>query len=304
MKREQLAAVISNLDDRHIADCVTYAPEGKADSSERSRRVNMKRIVTLALAAALILSLGVTAYAVKTSVASPEAAQKVALQELEVWKQMGLISPEISFEGNADQIVEIEEHSGSDYWYGRLFQHSYDVRWHLGPIDWGDQEPPSELVKRKFGCNLRVDTLTGKITHAFIDVRPEEGDVPSGSVTVQFGDPDNPGTLVERELYFYEIFDEIFPADMTVDRFLTLLADYWGFSGYTLAETVDDQYYDAHWDPVAPDSLLKDMPSGNTDNYFLTVFFDGDQKGAPMYLQMTQFPGYSQLSFGTGHAVG
>ena len=304
MKREQLASVISNIDDRLIADCVYYAPEGTAGSSERSRRVNMKRIVTLALAAALILSLGVTAYAVKTSVASPEAAQKVALQELEVWKQMGLISPDISFEGDADQIVEIEEHSGSDYWYGRLFQHSYDVRWGLGPIDWGDQTPPSELIQRKYGCNLQVDTLTGKITQAWIDVRPEENDVPNGSVTVQFGDPDEPGTLVDHELYFYAIFDEIFPADMTVDRFLTLLAEYWGFSGYTLAETVDEQYYNAHWDPVAPDSLLKDMPSGNTDNYYLTVFFDGDQEGAPMYLQLTQFPGYSQLAFGTGHAVG
>lgn len=304
MKREQLAKVISELDDRHIADCVYYAPEGTAGSSERGRHMNVKRIVTLALAAVLILSLSVTAYAVKTSVASPEAAQKVALQEIEVWKQMGLISKDISFEGDANQIVEIEEHTGSDYWYGRFFPHSYDVRWHLGPIDWGDQEPPSELVRRKYGCNLRVDTLTGKITQAFIDVRPEEDDIPIGSVTVQFGDPADPGSLVDRELYFYEIFDEIFPADMTVDRFLTLLAEYWGFSGYTLAETVDEQYYDAHWDPVAPDSLLKDMPSQNTSNYYLTVFFDGDQEGAPRYLQLTQFPGYSQLTFGTGHAVG
>ena len=173
MKREQLAKVISELDDRHIADCVHYAPEGTAGSSERGRHMNVKRIVTLALAAVLILSLSVTAYAVKTSVASPEAAQKVALQEIEVWKQMGLISKDISFEGDANQIVEIEEHTGSDYWYGRFFPHSYDVRWHLGPIDWGDQEPPSELVRRKYGCNLRVDTLTGKITQAYIDVRPE-----------------------------------------------------------------------------------------------------------------------------------
>ncbi|MBR2703410.1 MAG: hypothetical protein IKE47_04520 [Oscillospiraceae bacterium] len=75
MKREQLAKVISELDDRHIADCVHYAPEGTAGSSERGRHMNVKRIVTLALAAVLILSLGVTAYAVKTSVASPEAAQ-------------------------------------------------------------------------------------------------------------------------------------------------------------------------------------------------------------------------------------
>ena len=304
MNREQLSEIICGIDDRHIADCVAYTP-GMADSSSgRSIKVNAKRIITLALAAALILSLSVTAYGIRANVATPEAAQKVALQEIEVWKKMGLISPDINFEGDASAIVEIEEHTGSDYWYGRFFAHSYDVRWYLGLIDWGNQSPPSDLVQRKYGCNLRVDTLTGKITQAWIDVRPEKDDVPDGSVTVQFGNPDDPGTLVDRELYFYDIFDQIIPADMTVDRFLSLLAEYWGFSGYTLAETVDEQYYNAHWDPVAPDSLLKDMPSGNTDNYYLTVFFDGDQAGVPMYLQLTQFPGYSQLGFGTGHGVG
>ncbi len=302
--REALSRVISGMDDRHIAECAGYAPAGAAASPERSHRIKVKRILTLALAAALILSLGVTAYAVKASVASPEAAKKVALQEIETWKTMGILNPEVSFEGEPNAIVEIEEHTGSDYWYGRLFQHSYDVRWYLGPVDWGDQEPPSDLVRRKYGCNLRVDTLSGKITHAFFDVRPEEGEEPTGSVTVDWGDPDDPENTVQHTLYFYDNFDEIFPADMTVDRFLTLLADYWGFEGYRLAETVDEQYYDAVWDPVAPDSLLKDMPRGNTDNYYLTIFFQGDQEGAPMYLQMTQFPGYSQLSIGTGHAVG
>lgn len=302
--RESLSRIVSGIDDRYIAECAQYAPDAAAVSPERSHRVKAKRIITLALAAAMILSLGVTAYAVKASVASPEAARKVALREIEVWKEMGVLNPEVSFEGDPEAIVEIEEHTGSEYWYGRLFQHSYDVRWYLGPIDWGNQEPFSDLVRRKYGCNLRVDTLTGKITHAFLDIRPDEDDVPSGSVTLQFGDPDDPDTLIERELFLYENFNDLFPADMTVDRFLTLLADYWGFDGYRLAETVDEQYYDARWEPVDPDSLLKDVPHGNTDNYYMTVFFEGDQDGAPMYLQLKQFPGYSQLSIGTDHSVG
>ena len=102
----------------------------------------------------------------------------------------------------------------------------------------------------------------------------------------------------------YDNFTDIFPADMTVDRFCSLLAEYWGFSGYRLADTVDTQYYDAHWTPPAPESLLKDLRSDNTDNYYLTVFFEGDQEGVPRYIQMTKFPGYVQLSFGTGHSVG
>ncbi len=304
LRQEQISRVIGNLDDRHIAECASYAPAGAAASPERSRRVKVKRIITLALAAALILSLGVTAYAVKASVATPEAAQRVALQEIEVWRQMGLLNPEVSFEGDANQIVEIEEHTGSEYWYGRFFNHSFDVRWHLGPVDWGDQTPPPELLQRKFGCNLRVDTLTGKITHACIDARPSEDAVPTGSVELKLGDPDDPENKDLHTLYFYDNFTDIFPADMTVDRFCSLLAEYWGFSGYRLADTVDTQYYDAHWTPPAPESLLKDLRSDNTDNYYLTVFFEGDQEGVPRYIQMTKFPGYVQLSFGTGHSVG
>ena len=71
-----------------------------------------------------------------------------------------------------------------------------------------------------------------------------------------------------------------------------------------MADTIDEVFYDSHWSPVAADSLLKDMPSDNTDNYYLTVFFDGDQEGVPMYLKLTKFPGYVQLSVGTDHAVG
>ncbi len=303
MNREEKFRVLAGMDDRYIAESIRYAPEDAEGTSERIAHMKKKRILTFALAAALILALGASAYGVKNSVASPAAAQKVALQEIEVWKEMGLLSSDVFFEGEPDAIVEIEEKKGSDYWYGRLFAHSYDVRWYLGPVDWGDQTPPPELVQHKYGCNLRVDTLTGKITQAFIDARPEEDAEPVGSVTLA-GDPDQPETAEKRTLYFYDNFDDIFPADMTVDRFLTLLAEYWGFSGYRLAETVDETYMEAPWSPVAADSLLKDMPRSNTDNYYLTVFFDGDQEGAPMYLQLTQFPGYVQLNFGTGHAVG
>lgn len=257
--------------------------------------MNKKRIITFALAAVLILALGATAYAGYASVATPQAAEKVAREQVEVWKEMGLLSQDVTFEGPADAIVEIEEYEGGDYWYGRFFPHSYDVRWYCRT--WNEQS------RQKYGCNLRVDTLTGKITMANIDadadddavpVREEEVEVPSG--------PD--GETTTRTWSFYDNFGDIFPADITVDRFCSLLAEYWGFSGYTLADTVDTVFYDSVWNPVEADSLLKDMPRENKDNYYLTVFFDGDQKGAPMYLQLHQFPGYIMLMVGTVHAVG
>ena len=63
MKREQLFTVIGEIDDRYIAEAFRYAPEAAAVPPERKANMKPKRILTLALAAALILALGVTAYA-------------------------------------------------------------------------------------------------------------------------------------------------------------------------------------------------------------------------------------------------
>ena len=289
MKREKLFEALSDLDDRYIAEAQRYVPADAGGASERIVHMKKRRIITFALAAALMLALGVTAYAVNAVVASPQAAEKVALEQIEVWKEMGILNPSVSFDGEANQIVEIEEHRGSDYWYGRLFHHAYDVRWYLS------------REGAKYGCNLRVDTMTGKILSAFIDARADEDDVPvreeeSASNRDEDGNP--------RRLSFYENFEDIFPADMTVDRFCTLLAEYWGFAGYTIADTVDEQYYHTKWEAVDGDTLLKELSGDPTGNYYLTVFFEGDQEGVPMYIQLMQFPSYVDLAVGTNHAIG
>ena len=64
MNREQLSNIISGLDDRRIAEAIRYAPEEAYVSSERMLYMKKKRLITLALAAALILALGITSYAV------------------------------------------------------------------------------------------------------------------------------------------------------------------------------------------------------------------------------------------------
>ena len=265
-----------------------------------------KRMITFALAAALMLSLSIAAYAAVSMVNSPQAAERVAREEIERWKEIGLLNPEVSFEGEADRIVETQEHKGDNSWYGRFFTHSYDVRYYLGPLDWIDQTPPSGLERRKFGCNLTIDTLSGKITAATIDARAGEDAVPvREDVWKDPVDPSDPeGEWVEKPIYFYDNYADIFPADMTVDRFCTLLAEYWGFSGYRLAETVNDFYYDEPQASVDPNSLLKDLNADTRANYYLTVFFEGDQPGVPMYIQLNQFPGYVSLMVGTVHAVG
>ena len=283
MNREQVFEAMSGLDDRYLTESIRYAPEDAADSPERIVRMKAKRIVTFALAAVLLLALGVTAYAAYSAVGTPQAAERVAKEQIEVWKEMGLLSPDVVLDGEARDVYEFDEQTGGDYWYGRLFPHHYDVRFY------GTEE--------KYSCVLHVDTLSGKITYLSLEAKAGEDAVPVREETILEEDG-------EHTWYFYDNFEDIFPADTTVDRFCSLLAEYWGFSGYTLADTVDEVYYDAHWPAVDGETLLRDLSGDTRVNYYLTVFFDGDQEGAPMYVQLSQFPGRVCMMVGTNHAVG
>ena len=61
MNRETLFSTLGDIDPRYVAEAVRYAPE-EVHPSERSKHMKSKRILSLALAAALILALGFTAY--------------------------------------------------------------------------------------------------------------------------------------------------------------------------------------------------------------------------------------------------
>ena len=63
MTREQLSRVFCNLDERQIAEAYQFDPDLCGRSPERIVHMKKKRIITFALAAALILSLGIVAYA-------------------------------------------------------------------------------------------------------------------------------------------------------------------------------------------------------------------------------------------------
>lgn len=240
-----------------------------------------RKIMKLARAAAvfaLILSLfSLSAFAEEVSA---DTAQEAALRETEVLKSMGILSEKVHFTGDADDIYESSERVGDDYWFGRVFPHRYEVRWFVG----------RDSEENSYGGNICVDAQTGKLSHFSIDVTPSADDSP-----IRQSEWDG------LKLNFYNNFEDIFPEDMTVDKFCSLLAEYWGFGGYTLSGT-DDEIY-GKWDAVSGDTLLTELPSENA-NYYLTVFFDGDQEGVPMYVQLCQFAGYVSLFVGTGHTVG
>lgn len=68
MTREQLWDIIGDIDDRFVAEAAQYDPQKCSRSPERIGVMSKKRIITFALAAALILALGVTAYAIGVSI--------------------------------------------------------------------------------------------------------------------------------------------------------------------------------------------------------------------------------------------
>lgn len=63
MKRETISAALCGLDDRFIREAAVYSPGKMQESPERIAPMKKKRLVSLALAAALILALGITTYA-------------------------------------------------------------------------------------------------------------------------------------------------------------------------------------------------------------------------------------------------
>ncbi len=64
MKRERLSEAFGGIDERYIMEAYRPAPGDASGSPERIVHMGRKRIITLALAAALLLALGISAYAV------------------------------------------------------------------------------------------------------------------------------------------------------------------------------------------------------------------------------------------------
>lgn len=63
MKRETITQALNGLDDRFIRETAVYSPGKMQESPERIVPMKKKRFLSIVLAAALILALGITAYA-------------------------------------------------------------------------------------------------------------------------------------------------------------------------------------------------------------------------------------------------
>ena len=278
MKALDIMEAAGGIDDEIIKEVTSAMQEKNTGKPLRAKRT----LRTVLIAAALVLVLAGSALAAGRLINSPAQAVKVARQEIAKMQDMGILSSEYRFfDGEPDYLGEAPNMGVSDYWFGRIFPHSYIVR--------------GTTADGKYFMNLFVDTMSGKIVQLSTEAKADETDEPiPGSEGVW----DNGDELIPY--YLYDNYDDILPDGMTVDKFCTLLAKYWGFSGYRLAQTDDAMFHYAQLNPGGGE-LLTDFAGANS---YLTVYFDGDQSGTPMYISLDRFPGRVNVLFGMLHQVG
>ena len=278
MKALDIMEAAGGIDDTIIMEVTSAMQEKNTEKTFRTKRT----LRTVLIAAALALVLAGSAFAAGRLINSPAQAVKVARQEIAKMQDMGILSSEFRFfDGEPDYLGEAPNMGVSDYWFGRIFPHSYIIR--------------GTTADGKYFMNLFVDTMSGKIVQLTTEAKADETDEPiPGSEGVW----DNGDELIPY--YLYDNYDDILPDGMTVDKFCTLLAKYWGFSGYRLAQTDDAMFHYAQLNPGGGE-LLTDFAGANS---YLTVYFDGDQSGTPMYISLDRFPGRVNVLFGMLHQVG
>lgn len=170
MKREQLSDIIGNLDDRQIAEAYQFDPELCGRSPERIGRMKIKRIVTFALAAVLILALGATGFAIyrgrvqdlvmKSSeedivLIDEESDIVIVGEEEEAPAAEPQAAPYDPLPGDTD-MISLQGFAGSPEYQAALawadFQHNYDRDGSVlasvgnGPTPWDEKYAPAYFV--------------------------------------------------------------------------------------------------------------------------------------------------------------
>ena len=162
MNREEVFQAVGGINDRFIAEAIRYAPEDASSASERVFHMKTKRILSIALAAALILALGVTAYAIAgklgftVSYSMPETGEFTSLSDLETVERI------------VGYPVTVPEAFTNDYAFSRL-----QVR------ETADYDENSEILRKYYCVNVSYKGLHA--AEILLDLSPvKEGSVIQG----------------------------------------------------------------------------------------------------------------------------
>ena len=175
MNRELLSKALCEIDESFIAEAYRPVPEAASGPSERIVHMKKKRIITFALAAALILALGATAYAIFgfRSVGThemPETGEYTSLSELkQVEKAVGypVTAPESFSNGYTFSLLTVrgeaaydENNEVEEEFYGVHVDYSKpgssDRYLDLNPVLSADHPEPTEL-RTLDGVSVRLN---------------------------------------------------------------------------------------------------------------------------------------------------
>ena len=278
MMGDKIMEAINGIRDEYVESAGKFLGQIEPESGAGrpgGRRRGWVKIVLIAAVIASLLSL--PAYALTEYLLnSPEQAQKQALEEVDRLNELGIIQVNLEPDQEATKIFKTQgQELGLDFFH-RIIYPNYHV----------------QLFDGKYKFVTQLDMASGKLQFISITAKADEED---RVYQEENSLPDGSSQTLNR----YDNTDDLVSPELTVGELCAALAEYWGFEGYTLSGTENTDY---GWDTEAPaeDSLVKDI----LDGPYITVYFDGDQEGVPMYVELYTVSGATVMSIGTNHLVG
>lgn len=279
MKEEKLMDAMNDIRDEYLESAGKFLGQMEPEGGEKKpggRRRGWVKIVLIAAVIASLLSL--PAYALTEYLLnSPEQALKQAMAEIERLNELGIIQAELEPDAEVTRIDKLPEAELGESYFHRILYPRYQVG----------------ISGEKYTFITQLNMATGKFQ--LIHVNAHAGEDDELIYREELSQPDGNIQILE----YYDNTDDLVSPELTVGELCAALAEYWGFEGYTLSGTENKDY---NWDTDAPDedSLVRDI----CDGPYITVYFEGDQEGVPMYIEIYRFSGYTSMFIGTNHAVG
>ena len=278
MMGDKIMEAINGIRDEYVESAGKFLGRIEPESGAGrpgGRRRGWVKIVLIAAVIASLLSL--PAYALTEYLLnSPEQAQKQALEEVDRLNELGIIQVNLEPDQEATKIFKTQgQELGLDFFH-RIIYPNYHV----------------QLFDGKYKFVTQLDMASGKLQFISITAKADEEDR-------VYQEENSLSDGSSQTLTRYDNTGDLVSPELTVGELCAALAEYWGFEGYTLSGTENTDY---GWDTEAPaeDSLVKDI----LDGPYITVYFDGDQEGVPMYVELYTVSGATVMSIGTNHLVG
>ena len=279
MKEEKLMDAMNDIRDEYVESAGKFLGQLEPEGGEKrpgGRRRGWVKIVLIAAVIASLLSF--PAYALTEYLLnSPEQALKQALEEIERLNELGIIQAELEPDAEVTRIDKLPEAELGESYFHRILYPRYQVG----------------ISGEKYTFITQLNMATGKFQLIHVIARADEDD--ELIYREELSQPDGHIQILE----YYDNTDDLVSPELTVGQLCQALAEYWGFEGYTLGGTENKDY---DWDVEAPaeDSLVRDI----CDGPYITVYFQGDQEGVPMYIEIYRVIGSTTMSIGTNHMVG